>query len=107
MPHRYYHGKIGRVFDVNPHSIGVEVNKRVGTRIMIKRIYVRPEHLRKSDCEKEFLERKAHIRAEMAKNKNLTLKDFKRKQTLPAEQVVISNAKVENLVITKFGTVVY
>lgn len=84
MPHRYYHGKIGRVFDVNPHSIGVEVNKRVGTRIMIKRIYVRPEHLRKSDCEKEFLLRKEHFKAELQKNKNAKPKDFKRVQALPA-----------------------
>lgn len=89
MPHRYYHGKIGRVFDINPHSIGVEVNKRVGTRIMIKRIYVRPEHLRKSDCEREFLIRKAHFKAEHEKNKNLKPKDLKRTQELPAGQIII------------------
>jgi large subunit ribosomal protein L21e len=50
MPHRYYHGKTGLVFNVNPRAIGVEVKKRVGGRIMKKRIHVRVEHLRPSQC---------------------------------------------------------
>ncbi len=30
MPHKSYHGKTGRVFNVTPHAVGVIVNKRVG-----------------------------------------------------------------------------
>ena len=27
MPHKFYHGRTGRVFDISPNSIGVIVNK--------------------------------------------------------------------------------
>merc|ERR1711964_828964 len=33
MPHRFYHGRTGIVFNVTPSSIGVEVNKQVRSRI--------------------------------------------------------------------------
>ena len=29
MPHKVYHGKTGRVFNVTKHALGVVVNKRV------------------------------------------------------------------------------
>jgi large subunit ribosomal protein L21e len=29
MPHKFYHGRTGRVFDISPNSIGVLVNKQV------------------------------------------------------------------------------
>ncbi len=48
MPHKYYHGRTGRVFDVTPHAIGVTVNKRVRGYIIPKRIHVRIEHVRLS-----------------------------------------------------------
>ena len=57
MPHRYYHGRTGKVFNVNPRSIGVIVNKSVGNRIIAKRIHVRVEHIRKSKCREDFLKR--------------------------------------------------
>ena len=57
MPFRYYHGRTGKVFNVNPRSIGVVVNKLVGNRIIAKRIHVRVEHLRLSKCREDFLKR--------------------------------------------------
>jgi large subunit ribosomal protein L21e len=48
MPYKFYHGRTGRVFNVNPRAIGVIVNKLVGNRILAKRIHVRVEHLRPS-----------------------------------------------------------
>jgi large subunit ribosomal protein L21e len=48
MPYRYYHGRTGRVFNVNPRSIGVVVNKKVRNRVLPKRIHVRIEHIKKS-----------------------------------------------------------
>ena len=29
MPHKFYHGKTGRIFNVTPHAVGVEVNKQL------------------------------------------------------------------------------
>merc|ERR1711939_688826 len=57
MPHKYYHGKTGQVFDITKHSVGVVVNKRVGGRIIPKRIHVRVEHVRKSQSREAFRER--------------------------------------------------
>ena len=57
MPHKFYHGKTGRVFNVTKHAIGVIVNKRVGNRIIPKRIHVRVEHLRMSNSREAFKER--------------------------------------------------
>jgi ribosomal protein L21E len=30
MPHKFYHGRTGTVFNVTPRAVGVEVNKQVG-----------------------------------------------------------------------------
>ena len=57
MPHKYYHGKTGIVWNVTPRSIGVELNKLVRNRILKKRIHVRIEHVQKSKCREQFLKR--------------------------------------------------
>ena len=57
MPFKFYHGRTGKVFNVNRRAIGVEVNKLVGGRIIAKRINVRVEHLKKSKCREDFLTR--------------------------------------------------
>ena len=54
MPHKFYHGRTGRVFDVSPNSIGIIVNKQVRNRIVEKRIQVRVEHLKISTCNANF-----------------------------------------------------
>ena len=41
MPYKWYHGRTGRVFNVNPRAIGVIINKQVRNRIVHKRIHVR------------------------------------------------------------------
>ena len=48
MPHKAFHGKTGRVFNVSKHAVGVVVNKRVRGKILAKRISVRVEHIKKS-----------------------------------------------------------
>eukprot|EP00008_Paramoeba_atlantica_P012267 CAMPEP_0201475712 /NCGR_PEP_ID=MMETSP0151_2-20130828/1080_1 /ASSEMBLY_ACC=CAM_ASM_000257 /TAXON_ID=200890 /ORGANISM="Paramoeba atlantica, Strain 621/1 / CCAP 1560/9" /LENGTH=118 /DNA_ID=CAMNT_0047855875 /DNA_START=67 /DNA_END=420 /DNA_ORIENTATION=+ len=50
MPHKFYHGKTGVVWNVTPRGFGVVVNKRVGSRVLRKRICVRVEHVRLSRC---------------------------------------------------------
>jgi large subunit ribosomal protein L21e len=67
MPHKYYHGKTGRVFNVNPNSIGVVMNKRVRNRIQPKRLHVRVEHLRMSTCQTNFKTRVKNLEAEKRK----------------------------------------
>ncbi len=57
MPHKYYHGKTGRVWNVSKRAVGVEVNKRVRGRIIPKRIHVRVEHVKKSASRQSFLDR--------------------------------------------------
>uniref|UniRef100_A0A0B6XY67 Large ribosomal subunit protein eL21 n=1 Tax=Arion vulgaris TaxID=1028688 RepID=A0A0B6XY67_9EUPU len=57
MPHKYYHGKTGRVFNVTPHAVGVEVNKQIGNRIIPKKINLRIEHIKHSNCRLDFLKR--------------------------------------------------
>ncbi|XP_070554292.1 large ribosomal subunit protein eL21-like [Ptychodera flava] len=57
MPHKVYHGKTGRVYNVTQHAVGVIVNKQVRNRIIPKRINVRIEHVRHSKCRDDFLKR--------------------------------------------------
>lgn len=57
MPHKFYHGKTGRVYNVTPHALGVIVNKRVRHRIIPKKINVRVEHVKHSKCREDFLAR--------------------------------------------------
>merc|ERR1712033_20945 len=57
MPHKSYHGRTGRVYNVTPHAVGVIVNKRVRGRIIPKRINVRVEHVKHSNCRLDFLNR--------------------------------------------------
>ncbi|TRY73216.1 hypothetical protein TCAL_01951 [Tigriopus californicus] len=57
MPHKSYHGKTGRVFNVAKHAVGIIVNKRVKGRILPKRISIRIEHVTHSKCRTDFLKR--------------------------------------------------
>ncbi|XP_010497501.2 PREDICTED: 60S ribosomal protein L21-1-like, partial [Camelina sativa] len=55
MPHKFYHGRTGRICNVTKPAVGVEVNKQIGNRILRKRIHVRVEQSR---CAEEFKLRK-------------------------------------------------
>merc|ERR1711872_1034623 len=57
MPFKFYHGKTGRVFNVTKHAVGVVVNKRVGNRIIPKKVNLRIEHVKHSNCRLDFLNR--------------------------------------------------
>lgn len=57
MPHYYYHGRTGVVFDVTRSSVGVLLYKINGHRYMEKRIHVGVEHVKHSDSRLEFLKR--------------------------------------------------
>ncbi len=57
MPHKFYHGKTGRIFNVTKTAVGVVVNKKVGHRIIPKKINVRCDHIRKSQSREAFKDR--------------------------------------------------
>ena len=53
MPHKYYHGRTGIVYNVSPTSVGVIIYKVVGNRYMEKRVNLRIEHVKHSKCRQE------------------------------------------------------
>ena len=57
MPHKFYHGRTGRVFNVTKRAVGVVVNKQIGNRYLPKRINVRIEHIKHSRCREDHLNR--------------------------------------------------
>ncbi|KAF6754261.1 ribosomal protein L21e-domain-containing protein [Ephemerocybe angulata] len=57
MPHKFYHGRTGIVYNVTPSAVGVIVYKVVGSRYLEKRVNIRVEHIRHSKCRQEFLDR--------------------------------------------------
>lgn len=57
MPHKYYHGRTGIIYNVTPSAVGVIVYKVVGNRYIEKRVNVRVEHIRHSACRQAFLDR--------------------------------------------------
>ncbi|XP_039265976.1 large ribosomal subunit protein eL21-like [Styela clava] len=57
MPHKVYHGKTGRIFNVTQHAVGIIVNKQVKGRIIAKRINVRIEHIKHSKSRISFVQR--------------------------------------------------
>ena len=98
MPHKFYHGRTGKVFDISPNSIGVIVNKQVRNRIVEKRIHVRVEHLRISTCNANF---KKHVKAvEKEKRDNPDKKQLRKRLPVgPAEEQKIT---VDNNSVIKF-----
>jgi len=46
MPHKFYHGKTGRVVNVLKRTVQVLVNKRVKQRLIEKRVSLRVEHIK-------------------------------------------------------------
>ncbi|XP_059944419.1 large ribosomal subunit protein eL21-like [Mesoplodon densirostris] len=57
MPHKCYHGKTGRVYNVTQHAVGIIVNKQVKGKILAKRINVHIEHIKHSKSQDSFLKR--------------------------------------------------
>ena len=98
MPHKFYHGRTGRVFDISPNSIGVIVNKQVRNRIVHKRIHVRVEHLRISTCNANF---KKHVKA-LEEEKRKNPKDKKLRKRLPVGPAEEQKITVDEKSVVKF-----
>ena len=85
MPHKFYHGKTGVVFNVTKRAIGVTVNTQVNTRIVKKQVHISVPHVKPSTCQAQIIARKktneahkAAVRAGTANKKSL-----KREHTQP------------------------
>lgn len=46
MPHKYYHGRTGKVVNVMKRAVQVLVNKRVRQRLIEKKVILRVEHIK-------------------------------------------------------------
>lgn len=96
MPYKWYHGRTGRVFNVNPRAIGVIINKQVRSRIVEKRIHVRVEHLKLSTSRKEFLDRirENDVKKAEANKKGVRI-STKRVVTQPYEEIKIEKPEYD------------
>merc|ERR1712110_518965 len=94
MPHKVYHGKTGRVYNVTQHAVGVIVNKRVRGDILPKRINLRVEHVKHSKSRLGFINR-VHKNEEVRKeNKaNNTHTNLKRIPVQPRKAHVVKAKK--------------
>ncbi|KAG6380644.1 ribosomal protein L21e-domain-containing protein [Boletus reticuloceps] len=93
MPHKYYHGRTGIVYNVTPHAVGVIVYKVVGNRYIEKRVNIRVEHIRHSKCRQEFLDRvKRNHEAHVAAKETGERISLKRVHALPREAHTVSIA---------------
>ena len=105
MPHKFYHGKTGKVFDVTQHAVGVIINKKVGNRLIPKRIHVRIEHVRKSQCREAFKQRvrdnDAKKREAKKQNKKISTKRIPL-QPREAHTVDVSKSSIEFINPAKF-----
>jgi len=77
MPHKYYHGRTGIVWNVTPRGVGVIVNKPHRNRILRKRICVRAEHVRPSNCRASFVAKQRQFLESQAAKKGKKLAPVK------------------------------
>ncbi|GJE97789.1 60S ribosomal protein L21 [Phanerochaete sordida] len=109
MPHKYYHGRTGIVYNVTPRAVGVIVHKVVGGRYLEKRVNIRVEHIRHSKCRQEFLDRvkrnhDLHAEAK-AKGERVTLKRIPA-QPRPAHVISTADNVPQTMVPVRYETTI-
>ncbi|KAI0321287.1 60S ribosomal protein L21 [Amylostereum chailletii] len=109
MPHKYYHGRTGIIYNVTPNAVGVIVQKVVGNRYIEKRVNLRVEHIKHSKCRQEFLDRvarngKLHAEAK-AKGERITLKRIPL-QPRTAHTVSVENNAPQTIVPVPYETTI-
>lgn len=88
MPHKYYHGKTGRVFNVNNRSVGIILYRNVGYKLIERHITARVEHLTLSRSNEDTKKRYAEYAAQRLVNPNA--KPIKRQPAGPKQAVTVS-----------------
>ncbi|ELW47862.1 60S ribosomal protein L21 [Tupaia chinensis] len=100
MPHKCYHGKTGRVYNVTQHAVGIVVNKQVKGKILAKRINVCIEHIKHSKSKDSFLKLvKGNDQKKKEAQENVTWVQLKRQPAPPREEAhfVRTNGKEPEL----------
>lgn len=97
MPHKFYHGRTGRIFNVSRTAVGVEVSKTIRNHVLLKRFHVRLEHFKRSRCNEDYLkrvkEREVDARAATARGEKYTV--VKRKPAEPTPAHIVDSSKME------------
>lgn len=109
MPHKFYHGRSGKVFNISRTAVGVEVTKtlRQGWTIN-KRFHVRLEHLVKSRCNEDYLKRvkEREVDARAATARGERYKVVKRVPVQPTEAHIIDASNMELVEPQKYEFIV-
>lgn len=96
LPYKIYHGRTGRIFNVNPRAVGVILHRQVKGKMVEKRIHVRNEHVKKSRCQEDFLNRiKQNDQKKHEAKKNGVRISTKRTTKGPKDARKVDIAKVE------------
>ncbi|WWC95478.1 hypothetical protein V866_002342 [Kwoniella sp. B9012] len=109
MPHKFYHGKTGIVYNVTPRAVGVICYKVVNGRYLEKRVNIRIEHIKHSKCRQEFLDR---VKSNAAKKREAKEKGehvvLKRQPAQPREarHVSIKNNLPQTLTVRPYETTI-
>jgi large subunit ribosomal protein L21e len=111
MPHKFYHGKTGRIWNVAKRAVGVVINKQVGHRLIPKKIHVRIEHVRPSKCQQDFHDRVKKNKAALTawfkaggKKSGQPFPNFKRQHVGPrdATTVRVADTTVKHITPEKY-----
>lgn len=70
MPHKYYHGKTGRIFNINNRSVGIILYRCVGHKFIERHVNARVEHLTLSRSNEDMKKRYAEYREALSNDKN-------------------------------------
>ncbi len=95
MPHKYYHGRTGRVYNINVRAVGVLFNRRIGGKIVRKPLNVRIEHLCPSRSNEQTKRNNLLYSAqkEEAKEKNIEFRPNMPKPAGPRKAFTVSTAE--------------
>merc|ERR1712093_123830 len=90
MPHKYYHGRTGVIYNVSKSAVGIIVYKVVGNRYMEKRVNIKVEHVRHSKCRDDFIRRVKENAAAKEKGTQVNVKRLSA-QPREARKIEVSN----------------
>ncbi|KAF9562613.1 hypothetical protein EC968_005190 [Mortierella alpina] len=91
MPHKFYHGRTGIIYNVTKSAVGIIINKKVGNRFLEKRVNIRVEHIKHSKCRDDFLRRvKENAAAKLQAKTDGVKVNLKRQPVKPREARFVS-----------------
>ena len=99
LPYKFYHGKTGKIFSITKFSAGVNVEKKVGNKKILKRLNIRLEHLNKSKTGVNFQEKlkTRDIMRRFVNSRKRVLTNFKELGINKMQQHIISFKEIVNI----------